>query len=83
MRVLLLLVDDDAALEILLELDNAEEADVGHEEAAAYQDLLEEQWRGGHTARTARHHCYRSLYNPTNTTSLLDLLFARRHFRDY
>ena len=51
MRVLLLLVDDDAALEILLELDNAEEADVGHEEAAAYQDLLEEQSRGGHTAR--------------------------------
>ena len=51
MCVLLLLVDDDAALEILLELDNAEEADVGHEEAAAYQDLLEEQCRGGHTAR--------------------------------
>ena len=51
MRVFLLLVDDDAALEILLELDNAEEADVGHEEAAAHQDLLEEQCRGGHTAR--------------------------------
>ena len=46
LSVLLLLVDDDAALEILLELDNAEEADVGHEEAAADQDLLEEQCRG-------------------------------------